>query len=215
MLLAEELLLCAIPPDGVVVSPKVVAGIGGAIAAELVLGGRIALEEEGVQLVDRTPTGDEILDDVLKGLEDPDVTETRATWFVSGAGQVASPKLHARIVADGLVVKHKGDARRFWVDKPDWYEITPAGEEPRRRLTALLLGQREPDARDALLASLTAACDLVKLHVPKEARKEAKARAEAFGQGEGVPEHVRDAIRGAQAATASATLGAQSSIHNS
>jgi Golgi phosphoprotein 3 (GPP34) len=213
--LAEDLQLCAIPESGVITSPKVPTGIGGAIAAELVLAERTRLEEDGVVLLDSTPTGDELLDSALSGLDDPRASHTRATWFIVNLGVQLSPKVHERVVAHGLVTLEKGDRRRQWFDKPDWYRLTPAGEEPRRRLRALLLGEREPDARDAVLAGLAWACDLVKIHVAPEQRKAATERAQTLTDDAAIPGHVKEAIKGAQSATATATLGAQSPIHTS
>ena len=210
MTLAEELVLCAIDANGMP-APKVVHGVGGAIAAELVLAGRIRLEDESVTLLDRQPTGDELLDPVIEGAADPNAASTRATWFVTNVGRVQWPKIRERVIASGLVTVQAGKKRKLWMDGPETLHPTPAGEEPRARLRALLLGQAQPDPRGAVLAGLAAACDLVKLHVPKDERKAAEQRAEATADATGIPEHVRDAIRGAQNATAAAMRVAQGS----
>jgi Golgi phosphoprotein 3 len=205
--LAEAFFLCAIPPDGIATSTKVPAGIGGAIVAELVLGGRIRVEEEGVHALDPAPTGDDLLDPVLEGAKDPNARQTRATWFIANVGKVQTPKVHQRLIAGGLATLEKGEKRRLLGSKPDRLKPTPAGEEPRARLRAVLLGEAEPDARDAVLAGLAAACDIVKLHVPDDQRAAATQRAEALAQGEAIPEHVRTAIRGSQRATAAVIAG--------
>ena len=208
MTIAEAFSLSAIPPDGIVTSSKVPPGIGGAIVAELVLGGRIRVEEDGVSALDPTPTGDDLLDPVIEGAKDPNAQSTRASWFVANVGKVQTPKVHERVIAAGLATLEKGEKRRLFGSRPDWLKPTPAGEEPRRRLRAVLLGECEPDERDAVLAGLAAACDLVKLHVPDDQRAAATRRAEALARGEGIPEHVRTAIRGSQRATAAAIHGA-------
>ena len=210
MTLAEAFFLCAIPPDGVVTSPKVPTGIGGVIVAELALDGRIRVEEEGVTALDATPTGDDLLDPVIEGAKDPKAQQTRASWFVANVGRVQLPKVHERVLAAGLATLEKGEKRRMWLNKPDWLRVTPAGEEPRQRLRAVLLGEREPDARDAVLAGLAAACDLIALHVPDERRKEAEQRAAGLLEADAIAPHVRDAIRGSQRATADAVIGATS-----
>ena len=202
MTLAERFFVCAIPADGIVVSPKVPTGVGGAIVAELALAGRIRVEEEGVHALDTTPTGDELLDPVIAGAQDPSSQSTRASWFVANVGRAQLPKVHARVVESGLATLEKGEKRRLIGTKPDWLKPTAAGEEERRRMRAVLLGDAEPDEREALLAGLAAACDLVRLHVPKERRDEATRRAESLAAGEALPEHVRDAIRGSRAAVA-------------
>lgn len=208
MTLAEAFFLCAIPPDGIVTSSKVPPGVGGAIVAELALAGRIRVEEEGVFALDPAPTGDDLLDPVIEGAKDPNAQSTRATWFVSNVGRVQMPKVHARVIAAGLATLEKGEKRRLLGSKPDWLKPTPAGEEPRARLRAVLLGEREPDERDAVLAGLAAACDVVKLRVPGDQRDAATRRAEALAQGDALPGQVSDAIRGSRHAVAAVIAGA-------
>lgn len=211
MNLAEQLWLCGVPGDGVPVSNKLGTGVGGAIAAELVLAGKVRIEENAIFLLDSKPTGDPLLDEVLPGLEDRRAQQTKAISFVGHLGRL-TPKVIARLEGSGAVVRHKGDKRRFWVDKPDWFELTDAGEQPRRRLRSLLLGEQAPDGRDAVLVGLVDACDLIKLHVSAEKRKLAEARAKEIAEHAAFDDHVRDAIKAAQNATASAVLAAQSSI---
>jgi Golgi phosphoprotein 3 (GPP34) len=125
-----------------------------------------------------------------------------------------TPRIHDRLVDGGLVTVEAGG--RSWlvvVRKPDRMRPTPAGEEPRRRLREVLLVEREPDLRTAVLAGLASACGLVQLHVPRDARRAANERAATLAEREAVPEAVKAAIEAAQRATASATLSAQSPIH--
>lgn len=209
MNLAVALRTCAIDENGRVADAAYASGVGGALAAELVLAGRIRLEEEGVFLLDRTPIGDDLLDPVLADFDEEGFARTRATWFISALGQASFARVHERMVEEGLVTVVKGEKRRFWVDKPDWSRIEPPGEQVRLRLQSILRGQAEPDARERVLAGLVWACDLVNLHVPSEEKTAATARAEALAQDAAVPEHVREAIKGSRAATGSLVNAAQ------
>ena len=76
-------------------------------------------------------------------------------------------------------------------------------------------GEREPDPRTAVLATLASACGLVDLHVPRDARRAAAQRVAGFAADDALPDAVADAIEAAERATAGAVLGAQSAIHTS
>lgn len=130
-------------------------------------------------------------------------------WFVAQVGRTQWPNVRERAIQGSLVTVEPGKKRRMWFDAPDALVPTPAGEEPRRRLRAVVLGERQPDAREAVLAGLAASCDLVSIHVPKEQRKAATRRAEELGTAGDVPEHVSEAIKATQNAAAGATLSAQ------
>jgi golgi phosphoprotein 3 len=213
MNLADELRLCSIDAEGYASSPKVVPALAGALVAELALAGRIRSDDGAVVITDSAPTGDELVDELLGGLvEAGGHTLDPPGWLVR-VGVETSPRVHDRLVAAGLITIEPGG--RSWlivVRKPDRMRLTPTGEEPRRRLREVLLGEREADPRTAVLAGLVSACGLVKLQVPKYSRRAAEARAAAFAEGEAVPGAVSEAIAAAQRATASTTLGAQGSI---
>jgi hypothetical protein len=165
-------------------------------------------------ITDPAPTGDELVDELLAGLVEAGGQSLDPPGWLGRVGMQVSPRIHDRLVAGGLVTVEAGG--RSWlivVRKPDRMRPTPAGEEPRRRLREVLLGERDPDARSAVLAGLASACGLVKLHVPRDARRAANERAAALAEGQAVPDAVGEAIEAAQRATASATLAAQGAIH--
>jgi golgi phosphoprotein 3 len=171
--------------------------------------------EDTVTVKDATPTGDELVDAVLEGLQESGGEKIDPARWIGSIGVHVTRRVHDRVIAEGLATQVQGG--RSWmvvVRKPDRDELTPAGEEPRRRLRAVLLGDEAPDARTAMLAGLASVCDLVKLHVPREERKAADERATTLAEGDAVPEAVRTAVKRAQSATASAVLGAQASIQS-
>jgi hypothetical protein len=134
--------------------------------------------------------------------------------LLARVGMQASPRIHDRLLAAGLVsVETGGRAWLVVVRQPDRLRPTAAGEEPRRRVRELLLGERDPDPRTVALAGLVSVSGLVKLLVDEPARRDAERRASELARGEALPEAVSAAIEAAQRATATATLGAQSSIH--
>ena len=215
MNLAQELYLCAVDGSGYAFSHRLPPGIGGALASELALAGRIRVDEKSIELLDSTPTGDDIVDEALGDLQHPNAPTWGPIWWVSRVGRASSERVRERVVADGLATLEPGGRSwMYFVRKPDRLKLTPAGEEPRRRLQAVLLGRQQPDPRTAVLGTLASVCKLIRHHVPRSERKAAEERAAAFSAGDAVPEGVREAIKGAENATASATLGAQSAIHN-
>ena len=201
MNLAQELYLCAL--DG---SPyhgqKLPPGIGGALLADLQLQRRVELGER-VRVLDRTPTGDPLLDQILGSLpEGEDSPEIK--YAVSGVGQVQTGRVMEKTLEDGLCAEHAGEKRRLLPgSKPAFKLATPAGEEPRARAREALLGQREPDARTAVLVTLVEACGLVDGLVSRDERKAARERAREIANGEGVSEVVRGVIRNVRASIAS------------
>src|SRR4051812_49921917 len=100
--LAEDLKLCAICHGGYSLSPRVVPGLGGALAGELVLAERIQVDAEGASVLNDAPTGDDLVDDVLAGLIDRGETVRPSTW-IAGVGVGASPYVHASLIAKRLV----------------------------------------------------------------------------------------------------------------
>jgi Golgi phosphoprotein 3 (GPP34) len=207
--LAEELKLCSIDEHGHAFSTKIVAGLGGALAAELILAGRISIDEGSIALRDPTPTGDGLVDAALDGLgQHGDEAPSPASW-ISRVGVTASPRVHEGLVQKGLVTVERGG--RSWllvVRRSDRYRITPAGEDPRHRLRAVLTGETDPDARTASLAGLVSVCGVVDRFIDGRARAAARHRAAELAADQAVSESVRAAIEASRSATASAAMSA-------
>ncbi len=201
MNLAQELYLCAL--DGSAYhGQKLPPGIGGALLADLQLQRRVELGER-VGVLDRSPTGDPLLDEMLGSLPEGE-DSPKINYAVSGLGQVQTRRVMEKTLEDGLCEEHPGEKRRLLPgSKPAFRLATPAGEEPRARARETLLGQREPDARTAVLVTLVEACGLVGGLVPREERKAAQQRAREIANGEGVSEVVRGVISSVQASIAS------------
>jgi hypothetical protein len=206
--LAEELQLCAIGPDGRAPSSKLPAGFGGAVLADLSLAGRVQVGER-VEVVDPAPVGDELLDRVLADLGDERIAETTVPQAVVGIGINASPRIHERIVAAGLVEVEAGGRSLIGLRKPGLLRPTAAGEEPRRRLRAAVLGELEPDERTAALVVLANECDVLKACVERSERRDAQRRAAEIGELGAIFAGVRAAIEGARRAAAGAIVSAQ------
>jgi Golgi phosphoprotein 3 (GPP34) len=207
---AEELKLCAIARHGYSSSPRLVPGLGGALAAELVLAERIEIDGDSIAVLDATPTGDELVDDLLAGIDDEPPGAVHLPVWIAGVGVGASPHIHDSLIHKGLVgIDADGPSWQYLVRRPEHYRISDAGLEPSRRVEALLTGQREADPRGAVLAGLAWVCGLVDGLVPVERRDVARVRAASLIDRSSLPGSVHDAIESTLAATEIAALSTQ------
>ena len=88
-------------------------------------------------------------------------------------------------------------------------EADPGPErELRERLRAVLLGQREPTAAEAMLVALLVPYDLAGRLVDREDRKEARRRAKELADGGAAAKAVDDTLKGIQAAVIASTVAA-------
>ena len=78
----------------------------------------------------------------------------------------------------------------------------------RERLRAVLVTERQPTPRDAMLVALLIPYDLVKKLVPRERRKDAQQRAKDIAEGGAAAKAVDDTIKGIQAAVIASTTAA-------
>jgi Golgi phosphoprotein 3 (GPP34) len=204
--LAEELNLCALDDDGQPAqSHKLPYGFGAALLAELVLAGRVRINET-VAVESGDPTGDALVDEVLAGLQDPAVQQLAAPQLMGNIGKNSGPRIWNGIVEGGLATVEQGE--RSWmyvVRKPDRLVPTAAGEEVRARARGALQGETAPDPRTAALVGLVEVCGLVGQLVPKEQRKAAEERAAELARQQPTTDDLRKAIEGARAAVAAVT----------
>jgi len=155
MNLAEELFVCGIDEQGH--PPSIPATLGAGVAAELVLAGRIQLDDQGLKLFSQSPTGDLVLDKVLPELHQEFVAKMTPAAILLSLGMEVSPIVRQRVVDEGAVVTEK--PRRRWLGLPgrELYRVTPQiGEPVRERLQKALAG--EPvDERTRVLGAIAQA----------------------------------------------------------
>jgi hypothetical protein len=208
--LAEELKLCAIARHGYSSSPRLLPGLGGALAAELVLAERIEIDRDSIAVLDATPTGDRLVDDLLAGIGDEAGEPVHQSVWIAGVGVCASPHVHHSLIAKGLVsIDADGPSWRYLVRRPEHYRISEAGFEPSRRVEALLTGEREADARSVVLAGLASACGLVDGLVPAESRDVARVRAASLVDRCTMPGSIHEGVKSTLVATATAAVSTQ------
>ena len=114
MNLAVELFVCGIDDDGH--PPSIPATLGAGVVAELVLAGRVQLDEQGLKLFDQTPTGDPVLDRVLAQLHEDFVAKMTPAAVLLSLGMEVSPLVRQQVVDEGAAVTEK--PRRRWLGLP-------------------------------------------------------------------------------------------------
>ena len=136
--------------------------LAGAALCDLFHLGRIDTDPAALTVLSTAPTGDPILDEVLKVLAAARTPEPVGSWL----GVLAQRSAWLEAAADDRLVE-RGILRRqenkvLWVFGVRRYPTVDNHEriEVRTRLRALILGDDLPDPRDATLLSLLCACQL-------------------------------------------------------
>ncbi len=136
--------------------------MSGAALMDLALHNRIDTDLEKMTVVDRTPLGDDILDEVLAGLgkNSAHLDIVDALYDVAVAAETYRARALKRLIARGVLREENG--RHLWVFRTRRYPVIDDTEqqEVRARLRQLLLSDDIPDPRDVVLVCLIDACAL-------------------------------------------------------
>ncbi|MFC5923641.1 GOLPH3/VPS74 family protein [Micromonospora vulcania] len=185
--LAEELLLLAYDDTtGKATMPRISLDLGmaAAVLVELALAGRLAYTDGSLTVVDPTPTGEPVTDEVL-GRIAADTPHTPASWV-----QRLRHGLRDRILGDlcrqGVV--QDVDETELGFIHVHRYPVVDASVEAdtRQRLAEALTGAAAPDERTAALATLVAVLRMESaLGVSGEAAADARRSLEEIATGAG------------------------------
>ena len=143
--------------------------MGGAALMDLALHNRIDTDLERLTVVDRTPLGDDILDDVLKGLGKGKSRTELIDRRCALRRRRSTPRSYrgarrcGELIARGILKAENG--RHLWVFRTRRYPVIDDTEqqEVRTRLRQLILSNDIPDPRDVVLVCLIDACALARL----------------------------------------------------
>lgn len=162
---AEELLLLALDDEkGTIVDKTSVKyGLAGALLMDLALANKIDTDIENLMIVDASPTGDDILDDVLAQIAQSKGTRTTAYWLVqlSQSSSTIKERLLDRLMQKGILKKE--EQKILWVFARRRYPVRDDKEEKevKTRIREVILSDSIPDSRDVVLISLIKGCYLV------------------------------------------------------
>ncbi|MET7710091.1 GPP34 family phosphoprotein [Micromonospora sp. NPDC005413] len=185
--LAEELLLLAYDDTtGKATMPRISLDLGmaAAVLIELALAGRIAYADGSLTVVDPTPTGEPVADEVL-GRIAADTPHTPASWV-----QRLRHGLRDRILGDLCsqgVVRDVDETELGFIHVHRYPVVDTSVEaETRERLAEALTGAAAPDERTAALATLVVVLRMESaLGVSGETAADARRRLEEIATGAG------------------------------
>ena len=211
--LHEEIMLLALRDEGgtVELGSMYLYAIAGAVLSELLLVGRISVEEgkkKLVNVVSNEPLGEPIIDECLEKIVTAKRRANSQTWVQRFSSM---KKLHHRVAYGlcerGILRADEGTVLLIFRRKI-YPEIDP---QPERRLIERLRGaifgnSQRLDSRTAILISLANGTNLLSIPFSKKDLKKRKRRIEQISKGEMMGEATKAAVEAAQAAIVAATL---------
>jgi hypothetical protein len=197
--LPEELLLLSLDDKGHphnVAPASLDTGLLAAAVYELNFRGRVAIEPEGLTLQDASPTGDALLDEVVKVLS----TRPKETFEDLLSAQYGHLGWLREKVKEGLCAKgelRQEENRLLWLFPHKEYAVEHGAEEMSllERITRALLLNEEADRRTGALLTLTASCYASDAHLRQRMFGEMRDRMyEIVNSGGEVQGVVRDSV---------------------
>ncbi len=172
-LVEEVLLLTLHDKDGSFMSVPAFSleyALSGAILMDLALRDRIDTDPEKLMIVDRTPTGDDLLDPVLEKIASASRSLSTQEWLNALALDTHPIKEFAldRLVARGILQRQ--EKKFLWVFGKRRYPVIDNKEqrEAKLRILGILLSDEIPEARDTVLIALADACALFESILSRE-----------------------------------------------
>jgi hypothetical protein len=190
------------------VSSSLRYGLAGAVLAELALLGSVAVEDKVLKLVDYSPTGNDLFDEVLTRISQEKRLHKPGFWV----NVLASRKLQKQI-AEQLEAKNIlriEEKRYFWVIPYELYPQQDASAKywVKQQLRSVVLAGDKSQPDIVVLLSLLKACSLLNLVFTRDERKSAGKRVDALVKGEVFGDVVAKTIEEIETAAAAATMAA-------
>ncbi len=136
--------------------------ISGAVLMDLALKDRIDTDLHQLILVDKTPTGDDILDVVLEKIGQSKEPRPTKYWVetIAKDGNEIKERVFERLIEKGVL--KKVEDKFLWVFDVDRFPVVDDKEQRKvkRRIFDVLLSDEIPDPRDIVIICLADACVL-------------------------------------------------------
>lgn len=212
--LHEQVLLLALRNDKGTVAGGVMyqQAAGGAILAELLLEGRLKTETEGrstyAVVVNRSSTGDGILDECLRRVSETSRRATLQTWVQRfGAVKQLKHRAAASLVEKG-VLREEEDRVLLLFTRRIYPELDPSHERRLvERLERAIYSDTTPvDAPTTVLVALAHHAGLLRVNLDKKRLKTRKERIKAITAGDAIGKATKQAIEAVQAAVLVAVI---------
>lgn len=179
--------------------------LAGAALMDLALEGRIDTDLEKLVLIDRSPTGDDLLDPILARMaEEPEVHDAR--FWVERLGEEQSGWMEdhalARLVRRGILESEGG--RLLWVFRARRYPTIDgkAQREVRLRIMNVLFSDEIPDPRDIVIICLADACGIFRLIMSEADIERSRERIDVIRRMDLIGQAVSKAVRELEASIA-------------
>jgi len=199
--LHERLLLLVLDGQkGTSRSQHAATGLAGAVLLDLVRLGSVAITDQRVTASSGVVAPPGVLTEATALIAGEPKSRTPRWWVDHLPGRMKPflPRLSGRLVECGvLTLEHHKVLGVFSTTRMPERDRAPE-EELHDRLRAVLVGERDPDEADSILAGLVAALDLIGTVVAKDQRKDAARRAKELAKGNELGDTVGQAIKAAQ-----------------
>lgn len=179
--------------------------IAGAVLAELLLDGRISIEETRKQLVDLTdssPYGDPVIDECLEKIATSKRRGSIKTWVSRLASTKDLRHKAAQQLCERRILRAREDTVLFVFKRRIYPEINP---QPERKIIdrlrkAIFSDRAQLDPRTVVLVSLANGSDLLRLTFGRKELKPRKKRIEQIESGDVTGKATREVIAACQTA---------------
>lgn len=210
--LYEEIMLLALRDDkGTLVTSYVEQAVAGAVFAELLLAGKVKVEEDkkkSVQLIESTPIGDPIIDECIAIIAAQSKSLSTQDLLAKFIDIKDLKHKVARRLCERQVLKVQEDKVLFVFTRTTYPELNPEPEQQilQRIRTAICDHQAEIDARTTVLIALAKSANLLSCNLDKSELKDNKQRIEQIVSGQLAGDATREAIAAYEAAVFIATI---------
>lgn len=184
---------------------------GGAILSELLLAGRIEIEDGKrplVNLLGRDPLGDNLLNECLEKVAAARRRATAQTWVSRFANTKRLAHRVALDLCDRRILRHEEKSVLLVFKRQVYPEIDPRPEKELvgRLRKAIFSDSRTVDERTMVLVALASASGLLKAHFDKKELRRRKGRIDKMIDGHLAGKATKQAVAAAQAAAAMAAI---------
>lgn len=209
LFLYEEIMLLALrDKKGTIVSGAMYRhAIGGAILAELLMSGRIGVDESRknkkiTEIINTTPMGDPIIDEVLEKMRKAKRRAALQTWVARISGLKNLKHRTAEQLCRRGILRADEDKVLLIFKRKIYPELDPGPEKNLigRLHDAIFTDKKDVDPRTVVLISLANSTGLLKANFDKKKLKSRKQRIKQIVNGEISGKATRDAIQAMHAA---------------
>ncbi|MDD5482506.1 MAG: GPP34 family phosphoprotein [Kiritimatiellae bacterium] len=198
---AEEIFLLALDDREGSIKPLPVSALEyalpGALLVELAFLNRIDIDLKSLRVVNDTPSGSSLLDNVLRQVAAKTEIQPTSFWlsFFAGQAKEIQEQILAQLIAKGILKTE--DKKILWVFKTRRYPMIDNREikEVKTRLRDLILSDEIPDPREAVLISLAHACRLLDDLFSEEEYERLQPRIKALARFDLIGQEVARSIK--------------------